>query len=49
MKVICDVHIPLRLVTYFNKQGVHAEHVNNLPDKYYTTDKVIAEYADKMN
>ena len=49
MKVIYDVHIPLRLVTYFNKQGVHAEHVNDLPDKYFTTDKVISEYADKYD
>ncbi|WP_158267428.1 DUF5615 family PIN-like protein [Adhaeribacter arboris] len=47
MKVSYAVHIPLRLVSFLNKQGISAEHVNHLPDSFYTTDKVIADYADK--
>ena len=47
MKVICDVHIPFRLVSFLKQAGIVAEHENNLPDGFYTTDKAIPDYADK--
>lgn len=47
MKVIRDVHIPLKLVNFLAKNGVIAEHVNNLPDGFYSTDSAITNYADK--
>lgn len=47
MKVICDVHIPLKLVNFLKQKGIFAEHVNNLPDGFYSTDSAIANYADK--
>ncbi|WP_414717307.1 DUF5615 family PIN-like protein [Telluribacter sp.] len=47
MKILCDVHIAFRIVRFFQKKGIEAIHVNELPDSYFTTDKAICEFADK--
>ncbi|MCJ8167397.1 DUF5615 family PIN-like protein [Pontibacter sp. E15-1] len=47
MKVLCDVHIPLRLVKFLQLHGVEAYHVNNILDSFYTSDGAVATYADK--
>ncbi len=47
MKILCDVHIPYRLVKFLNKNGVEAIHVNRILDKWYTKDSDICRYADE--
>lgn len=47
MKVLCDVHIPMRLVLFLQKNLVEAQHVNNILNSYHTHDKDIAAYADE--
>ena len=46
MKVLCDVHIPYKLVRFFKEKGLEAVHVNELPDKWFTKDHVISRFAD---
>lgn len=46
MKALCDVHISYKVVRFLNDRGVLAQHVNNLPDKWYTKDNAVCEYAD---
>ena len=46
MKIICDVHISYKIVRFFQTKGVEAHHVNTLPDKWYTKDSFISQYAD---
>jgi predicted nuclease of predicted toxin-antitoxin system len=33
MRVLCDVHIPYRLVNFLRERGVDATHVNRILDK----------------
>jgi predicted nuclease of predicted toxin-antitoxin system len=47
MKFLCDVHIPYKLVSLLQTKGYDAIHVNNLPEKWYTTDSAICDFADK--
>lgn len=47
MKVLCDVHLPYRLVKWFQQQNIEAQHVNQLPQRWYTTDQTICQYADE--
>ena len=47
MRVVCDVHIPYRLVNFLREHGVDATHVNRIIDKWYTTDSAIARYVDQ--
>lgn len=46
MKVLCDVHISYKLVRFLKEKGIEAVHVNELPDKWYTKDSFISDYAD---
>jgi predicted nuclease of predicted toxin-antitoxin system len=47
MRVLCDVHIPYRLVNFLRERGVDATHVNRILNKWYTKDSEIARYADE--
>lgn len=47
MKFLCDVHIPLKLVRYFISKNIEAIHINNILDKWFTTDEKISSFADK--
>lgn len=49
MRVLCDVHIPYRLVAFLRQRGVDATHVNRILDKWYTTDEAIADYVDETD
>ena len=49
MKVLCDVHIALKVVRFFQSKNVNALHVNDLPDSYYSSDKDICKFADKSD
>jgi predicted nuclease of predicted toxin-antitoxin system len=47
MKILCDVHIALKTVRFFEENGVEAQHVNRILDKWRTKDSDIARHADK--
>jgi predicted nuclease of predicted toxin-antitoxin system len=47
MKILCDVHMPYRLVSWLREQGIEATHVNRLPEQWHTTDNEICRYADE--
>lgn len=47
MKFLCDVHISLKLVNHLKSLGLEAVHVNEILDKWNTTDNKICEFADK--
>jgi predicted nuclease of predicted toxin-antitoxin system len=46
MKFLCDVHISYKLVNSLNSSGYEAIHVNQLPDKWHTSDSYICNFAD---
>lgn len=46
MRVLCDVHIPYRLVSRLRASGVDATHVNRILDGSETTDAAIASFVD---
>lgn len=47
MRFLCDVHIAYKLVKHINSLGYEAIHVNNILDKWFTSDAKISEYADE--
>jgi len=47
MKFLCDVHISLKLVNHLKSLGLEAVHVNEILEKWNTTDNKICEFADK--
>ncbi len=47
MKALCDVHISYKVVKFLNERGIPSTHVNDLPDKWHTTDQAVCEYADR--
>lgn len=46
MRVLCDVHIPYRLVNRLRELGVDATHVNRILDGSETKDAAIAAFVD---
>ena len=49
MRVLCDVHIPYRLVAFLRQRDVDATHVNKILDKWYTTDAAITDYVEETD
>ncbi len=47
MRVLCDVHIPFRLVNRLREMGVDATHVNRGLDGSRTTDAAICTFVDQ--
>jgi len=47
MRVLCDVHIPFRLVNRLREMGVDATHVNRVLDGSGTTDAAICASVDQ--
>jgi predicted nuclease of predicted toxin-antitoxin system len=47
MKFLCDVHIPYKVQKFFAAEGFVAFHVNELPEKWHTSDKMICHFADE--
>ena len=45
MKVLCDVHLPYRLVNQLRTRGVDATHVNRILDGSETKDAAVAAFA----
>lgn len=46
MKVLCDVHLPYRLVNQLRERGIDATHVNRILDGSETKDAAVAAFAD---
>jgi predicted nuclease of predicted toxin-antitoxin system len=46
MKVLCDVHLPYRLVNQLRQRGVDATHVNRILDGSESKDAAVAAFAD---
>jgi predicted nuclease of predicted toxin-antitoxin system len=46
MQVLCDVHMPYRLVNQLRERGVDATHVNRILDGSETKDSAVAAFAD---
>jgi len=46
MKVLCDVHLPYRLVNRLRQRGVDATHVNRILDGSGSKDADVAAFAD---
>ena len=50
MDFLIDVHLPINLSKFLDKQtGCTSVHVNQILQKWYTTDAEICRYADKNN
>lgn len=48
MHFLIDVHLPIRLSKFLNKQeNCRAVHVNQILQKWHTTDTEISRYADE--
>ena len=46
MRVLCDVHMPYRLVNYLRERGIDATHVNRILDGSASKDAAVASFAD---
>ena len=49
MKFLCDVHISYKIVRYLISLSFEAIHVNDILDKWFTSDRDICKYADEHN
>lgn len=49
MKVICDVHLPKRLVAFFINNGIEAIHGSEILDGWQTRDNDFCKFADENN
>jgi len=47
MKFLCDVHISIKFSKYLSLSGFHTLHVNQILDKWLTTDSTICRYVDE--
>ena len=47
MKFICDVHISYKLVNHLRILGFEVFHINEILDKWLTSDSKICNYADQ--
>ena len=47
MRFLCDVHITIKLSKYLENLGHRSEHVNNVLDKWHTSDDQISKYVDE--
>ena len=46
MKFLCDVHIPYKVTKHLQSLGFESVHINEILDKWWTTDEMICNYAD---
>ena len=47
MKILCDVHISLKISKLFASKGITSVHVNDILDKWFTSDIKISDFADE--
>lgn len=46
MKILCDVHIAIKVAKFLQSKGIETLHVNEILNKWNTKDSEIANYAD---
>lgn len=46
MRFLCDVHISYKVVSFLAQSGYESIHVNQILDRWNTSDKSICEFAD---
>ncbi len=49
MEFLCDVHISYKTVKHLNLLGFNTIHVNEVLNKWFSSDIEICEYADRKN
>lgn len=47
MKILCDVHISIKITKLFASKGISSVHVNDILDKWFTSDIKISDFADE--
>jgi len=47
MKILCDVHISIKITKLFASKGISSMHVNDILDKWFTSDIKISDFADE--
>jgi predicted nuclease of predicted toxin-antitoxin system len=47
MKILCDVHISVKIAKLFESKGIASVHVNDILDKWFTSDLKISDFADE--
>jgi len=47
MKILCDVHISIKITKLFASKGISSVHVNDILDKWFTPDIKISDFADE--
>lgn len=47
MKILCDVHLPIRLVEFIKSNRIDAVHGSNILNGWYTKDTDFCKYADE--
>lgn len=47
MKILCDVHISIKIAKLFASKGTESIHINDILDKWFTSDIKISNYADE--
>jgi len=48
MKILCDVHISIRISKFFESKGIQSIHVNNILDKWFISDAKISDFVDQV-
>lgn len=47
MKFLCDEHISYKIQKFLNNEGYKTVHVNEILNKWNSTDQEISQYADQ--
>jgi len=47
MKILCDIHISIKITKLFASKGISSVHVNDILNKWFTSDIKIGDFADE--
>ena len=47
MKILCDVHLPIKLVDFFKSQRIEAIHGSEILNGWFTKDEDFCKYSDE--
>ncbi|MBN2570875.1 MAG: DUF5615 family PIN-like protein [Ignavibacteriales bacterium] len=47
MKILCDVHIAIKVSKFLSEKGIETKHINQILDRWNTKDQDICKYVDK--
>lgn len=48
MKILCDVHLPIKLIDFFKSQGIEAVDGSEILNRWFTKDEDFCKYSDDM-